>query len=564
LNTIIENVKLQITDVLENAIEAAIEKGEMESISDYIINLEEPREKANGDFSSNIAMLLTKQLRKPPRAIADTICSNIDISGTTIAKCEVAGAGFINFYLDSSWLYEALPAIEAQTNDYGKVDIGKGQKYMVEFVSANPTGPMHMGNARGGALGDCLSEVLLWAGYDVTREFYLNDAGNQIEKFANSLEARYLQIWKGEDVISFPEDGYQGDDIKDHAKVFSDINGDKYVNTTAEERRNALVDYALNKNVDALKEDLANYRINFDVWFKESALYESGEVDRVIEAFKNSGYTYELDGALWFKTTEFGGDKDDVLVRSNGIPTYFTADVAYHRNKFVTRKFDRVITILGADHYGHVARMKNSLTALGIDKDKLDIIIIQLVRLMSGGEVVRMSKRTGKSLTLNDLLDEIGIDAARFFFNTRGADTHMDFDLDLAVSQSSENPVFYVQYAHARICSILRLLEEENVSVKGVKDIDLTLLKEQQELDLLKKLIDLPEEIKAAALALEPNRLTRYCIDLSALFHAFYGACKVRSEDAKLMDARIKLVDSVRIVLANVMRMLSVSMPEKM
>ena len=564
MNTIIENVKSQIQDMLNNAIKSAIAKAEIENISDYNINLEEPREKANGDFSSNIAMLLTKQLRKPPRVIADIICNNIDISGTAVSKCEVAGAGFINFYLDNSWLYAVLDAIEAQNIDYGKVDIGKGQKYMVEFVSANPTGPMHMGNARGGALGDCLAEVLSWAGYDVTREFYLNDAGNQIEKFANSLESRYLQIWKGDDAILFPEDGYQGEDIKDHAKAFSDINGNRYVDLDGNERRNALVEYALGKNVEALKIDLANYRINFDVWFKESALYESGEVDSVVEAFKESGYTYELDGALWFKTTAFGGDKDDVLVRSNGIPTYFTADVAYHRNKFVTRGFDRVITILGADHYGHVARMKNSLTALGIDKEKLDIIIIQLVRLMSGGEVVRMSKRTGRSLTLNDLLDEIGIDAARFFFNTRGADTHMDFDLDLAVSQSSENPVFYVQYAHARICSILRLLKDENVLVKAVKDIDVTLLKEPQELELLKKLADFPEEIKAAALALEPNRLTRYCIDLSALFHAFYGACKVRSEDTSLMDARVKLAECVRIVLSNVMRMLSVSTPEKM
>ena len=525
--------------------------------------MEEPREKANGDYSTNIAMLLAKPQRKAPRIIAEAIVKNIE-KGGIIEKCEVAGAGFINFYLNNSWLWPVMKEIEIQKENFGKVNIGKNQKYMVEFVSANPTGPMHMGNARGGALGDCLAELLKWAGYDVTREFYINDAGNQIEKFANSLEARYLQIYLGEDKVEFPEDGYQGDDIKVHAKEFSKIHKDEYVNKTSQERRDALVDYALEKNITALKTDLEHYRIFYDVWFRESTLHESGAVKEVIELFKKSGHTYEKDGALWFKSTDFGEEKDNVLVRANGIPTYFAADVAYHRNKIETRGFDKVIDIWGADHYGHVARMKNALYALGIDKNKLDVIIMQLVRLMQDGEIVRMSKRTGKAVTLNDLLEDTSIDAARFFFNMRQADSHMVFDLDLAVEQSSENPVYYVQYAHARMCSILNLIKQDGYDVQNYDSLDVSQLNTPQEIELLKKLSQLPEEIKAAALAYEPSRITRYCVDLEALFHAFYNACHVRVENRALALARIKLVDSTRIVLKNVLSMLSIGAPAKM
>ncbi len=562
--TIIEKVKLQLTDALLKALKTAQEKGELTEAADVSVNIEQPRDKNHGDYSSNLAMVLARGQKKAPRMVADTLIRCLDTSGTCISRCEVAGAGFINFYLDKSWLYPVIAAIQAQGGAYGKSDMGKGKKYMVEFVSANPTGPMHMGNARGGALGDCLAELLRWAGYDVTREFYVNDAGNQIEKFANSLEARYLQIYLGEDAVAFPEDGYQGADITQHAGDFAQIYKDKYVGTDTAERKEALVRYALEKNVAALKKDLGTYRINFDVWFRESSLYESGEVAQTIEIFKNNGHTYEKDGALWFRATDFGEEKDEVLIRANGIPTYFAADVAYHRNKILARGFDKVIDIWGADHYGHVARMKGALKAVGIDPEKLDVIIVQLVRLISAGEVVRMSKRTGKAVTLNDLLDEVSIDAARFFFNLRQSDSHLDFDLDLAVEQSSENPVYYVQYAHARICSILALLESEGVSVPDAAHLRLDLLGEPQELELLAKLAELPDEVKAAALSYEPCRLTRYCIDLAALFHSFYTACRVRCEDKDLTAVRLKLCDCVRMVLANVLAMLSITAPERM
>ncbi|MBQ4160281.1 MAG: arginine--tRNA ligase, partial [Clostridia bacterium] len=513
---LIEQLRMDLKAKIENAYHAAYGEGELP----VEIQLEEPREKANGDYSTNVAMMLARALRQPPRAIAEAIVSKLDL-GTNIAKCVVAGAGFINFYLDKSWLYPVLAEIEEKQNDYGKINLGQGKRYNVEFVSANPTGPMHMGNARGGALGDCLAALLEWAGYDVTREFYINDAGNQIEKFANSLNARYLQIFKGEDAIAFPEDGYQGEDIKVHAANFAEINGDKYVAADERERKDALVAYALELNIDALKTDLEKYRIYYDIWFRESGLHNSGAVKETINLFVENGHTYEKDGALWFKATDFGEEKDEVLVRANGIPTYFAADVAYHRNKIEERGFDKAINIWGADHYGHVARMKNALGAIGIDGDKLDVVIMQLVRLMQDGEIVRMSKRTGKAVTLNDLLEDTSVDAARFFFNMRQADSHMVFDLDLAVEESSENPVYYVQYAHARMCSILSLLASEGVEVLPTSEIDLSLLGEPQELELMKKLADLPQEIEVAALAYEPSRLTRYCVDLAAVFHTF-------------------------------------------
>lgn len=435
---------------------------------------------------------------------------------------------------------------------------------MVEFVSANPTGPMHMGNARGGALGDCLASVLEYAGYDVTREFYINDAGNQIEKFGNSLNARYIQQLQGEDAIAFPEDGYHGEDITDHAKAFIALYGDKYLACGEAERKAALVDYALEKNVTALREDLERYRIVYDVWFRESELHKSGAVQEAIALLKENGYTYEEDGAVWLNCEKMGLEKNEVLVRNNGIPTYFAADIAYHMNKLKTRGFDWAINVWGADHHGHVARMKKALDAVGADGSRLDVVLMQLVRLMKDGEVVRMSKRTGKAITLSDLLEDISVDAARFFFNMRSAGSHLDFDLTLAAEQSNENPVFYVQYAHARICSILRLLEEEGVRVLPYAQIRPELLKEEAELDLLKKLSDLPGEIESAARALEPARITRYVMELAACFHTFYTACRVKVEDRDLMNARLKLIDSTRIVLKGVLTMLKITAPEKM
>lgn len=561
--TIIESLREELIEKTKTAFGEAVAAGELDAAEDFEVYLEEPRDKANGDYSTNLAMTLTKKLRKPPRVIAQAIAERIQLGGS-IEKCEVAGAGFINFYLNDTWLLPVIRAVEAQGADYGRSDMGAGRKYMVEYVSANPTGPMHMGNARGGALGDCLASVLDWAGYDVTREFYINDAGNQIEKFANSLNVRYLQIYLGEDAVAFPEDGYQGSDITEHAQAFAKIHGDKFVETDEQKRKDALVGYALEKNIDSLKSDLEKYRIYYNVWFRESELHNSGAVADTIELFKKSGHTYEKDDALWFRSTDFGEEKDNVLVRANGIPTYFAADVAYHRNKIEERGFEKAIDIWGADHYGHVARMKNALTAIGIDADKLDVIIMQLVRLMQDGEIVRMSKRTGKAVTLSDLLEDTSVDAARFFFNMRQADSHMVFDLDLAVAESSENPVYYVQYAHARMCSIISLLKEEGVTVKKADELDLSLLKEPQEKELLKKLCDLPEEIKSAALSYEPSRITRYCIDLASMFHTFYSHCHVRQDNEALMNSRLKLVDSVRIVLKNVLTMLSIDAPERM
>ncbi len=561
-----EDMKDKIIGKIESAFEAAIADGEFESTDVNVkemIKLEVPKDKQHGDFACNIAMMLAKALRKAPRQIAEAVVSRI-ATDEDVKKVEVAGAGFINFYLTPNWLYKTMEEIEKQGKDYGKIDIGKGKKVMVEFVSANPTGPMHMGNARGGALGDCLASVLEYAGYDVTREFYVNDAGNQIEKFGNSLNARYIQALKGEDAIEFPEDGYHGDDIKEHAKAFIEINGDKYLEASEEERKAALVDYALEKNVEALKTDLEKYRIYYDIWFRESKLHESGEVMDAIKQLTDNGYTYEEEGAVWLNCEKMGLEKNEVLIRKNGIPTYFAADIAYHMNKLKTREYDWAINVWGADHHGHVARMKKALDAVNINSDRLDIVLMQLVRLMQDGEVVRMSKRTGKAITLSDLLEEISIDAARFFFNMRSAGSHLNFDLTLAAEQSNDNPVFYVQYAHARICSIIRLLEEDGIKPVSYAEIKPELLTDETELALLKRLADLPEEIRSAAEALEPAGITRYIMELATDFHSFYNSCRVKGEDKELTKARLKLIDSVRIVMGGILGMLKITAPEKM
>ena len=563
---IYEAMKNKISDKVAGAFSAAVEAGELPAAEVNVadmIKLEVPKDKQHGDFACNIAMMLAKQLRCAPRQIAEAVVSRIDCD-EDIAKTEVAGAGFINFYLTPNWLYSTMEQIEKQGTDYGKIDMGKGKKVMVEFVSANPTGPMHMGNARGGALGDCLASVLEYAGYEVTREFYVNDAGNQIEKFGNSLNARYIQALKGEDAIEFPEDGYHGDDIKEHAAKFIELNGDKHLECSEEERKAALVDYALEKNVTALREDLKKYRIVYDVWFRESKLHNDGEVVAAIEKLRENGYTYEEDGAVWLNCEKMGLEKNEVLVRKNGIPTYFAADIAYHINKLSTRGYDWAINIWGADHHGHVARMKKALDAVGESGDRLDVVLMQLVRLMQNGEVVRMSKRTGKAITLSDLLEDISVDAARFFFNMRSAGSHLDFDLTLAAEQSNDNPVFYVQYAHARICSILRLLGEEGIKVLPYSEINASKLTDEAELTLLKKLTDLPDEIKGAAEALEPARITRYLMELATDFHSFYNSCRVKGEEDELMAARLKLIDSVRIVMKGIMTMLKITAPEKM
>ncbi len=551
--------KSQIYNAAMEAAKAAYPEIE---IPDFTIEV--PKDKGNGDYAINLAMMLARAAKSAPRAIAENIVANLKADELGATKIEVAGPGFINFYLDKSYLYNVIAEIEEEKEAYGNVNVADGKKVVVEFVSANPTGPMHMGNARGGALGDTLSNVLSRAGWDVTKEFYINDAGAQIDKFGRSLDARYIQLLKGEDAVEFPEDGYQGDDIRVHAQNYIDKYGDILLDKEEQERKDQLVAYALPLNIAALQETLTKYGINYDVWFYESTLHNGGSVTETLEKLKKSNITYEKDGALWIKSTEFGSEKDDVLVRANGIPTYFAADIAYHRNKLEERGFDLAINIWGADHHGHIARMKGAMEAVGISGERLDVLVIQLVRLMRNGEVARMSKRTGKMITLADLIDEIGVDAARFFFNMRAAGSHMDFDLDLAVSQTNENPVFYVQYAHARICSIIRILEESGVKVPAVSDIDASLLAKDEEIELLETLARLPEEIKASAESFDPSNLTHYLIDVASHFHSFYNACRVRDEEENLMCARLKLIESTRIVIKNVLDILGVSAPEKM
>ncbi|AZT89886.1 arginine--tRNA ligase [Caldicellulosiruptor changbaiensis] len=560
---LVKFAKDQIKDTIEKAINTCVEKGIFQ-LNDVVppIMIEKPKEKAHGDFATNIAMELTRKLKKNPREIAQNIVDNIDLTNTLIEKVEVAGPGFINFFFKKEWLYKVVDVILSEGDGYGRVDIGNGKKVMVEFVSANPTGPMHMGNARGGALGDCLANLLKWAGYKVTKEFYVNDAGNQIEKFGQSLEIRYRQL-KGEN-IELPEDCYHGDDIIERVKEYLNENGDDLEGLPSEEKRRKLVEFALKRNIALMKEHLQKYGIEYDVWFHESSLYESGEVYETIEDLKKHGFTYEKDGAVWFAASKLDENlKDEVLIRTNGIPTYFAADIAYHRNKFEKRGFDIVIDIWGADHHGHVPRMKAAMKALGIDPERLVIILMQLVRLVRGKEIVRMSKRTGKAITLIDLIEEIGKDAARFMFNTKSADTHIEIDLDLVTQQTLDNPVFYVQYAHARTCGILRALSEEGIVLNRDK-IKLELLQQEEELELLKKLLELPEEIEIAARNLDVSRVTKYLLDLASIFHAFYNACRVKNEDEELMHTRLSLVECVRIVIKNVLTLLGVDAPEKM
>ena len=564
MKNITETIRRQIKEAVLEAIGRSAEKGELPVMEVADIVIEIPREKGHGDFSTNAAMQLAKAAKKAPRMIAETIIKNIDLKDTYIVEVTCAGPGFINFTLDVNYLYDAMRIIKEEREQYGRINLGNGRKVMVEFVSANPTGPLHMGNARGGALGDCIASVLDAAGYAVTREFYINDAGNQIEKFGISLEARYIQLIKGPDAVEFPEDGYHGEDITEHMREFVALHGDKYIDMPSEERKKVFVDFALPKNITRIREGLESYGVNFDIWFRESTLHDGGAVTETIELLKRNDCTVEKDGAVWLKGSVIGSDKDEVLVRNNGIPTYFAADIAYHRNKFETRGFEWVINLWGADHHGHVARMKAAMAAIGVNPERLDVVLFQLVRLYRNGEIARMSKRTGKSISLMDLVDEVGRDAVRFFFNTKASGSHLDFDLDLAVKQSNENPVFYVQYAHARICSMLKLLESEGITVPEAGGIKFGLLDKQEELDLMKKLSEYPDEIRISAETLEPSRLTRYVLETAASFHSFYNACRVRGEEEELLKARLVLVDCTRIVIRNVLDLLSISAPERM
>ena len=562
MSQLVEKTQNFIKEAVVAAINTAIKKGELPEgeLPEFII--EKPSDKKNGDFSTNVAMAGARVFRKAPPLIAKSIVENLELENSLIEKAEIAGPGFINFYLSQKYYSEIVCDVINKGEDYGKSDYGKDKSVLVEFVSANPTGPMHIGNARGGAIGDCLAAVLEYAGYDTKREFYINDAGNQIEKFATSLEVRYLQLC-GKD-IEMPEDAYHGADITEHAKNFFDENGDKYAESDSTERRKALVDFALPKNIEGLERDLKKYRITYDKWFRESTLHADGSVERVISALREKGVTYEQDGALWFKASEYGNDKDIVLVRANGLPTYIVPDIAYHYNKLITRGFDKAIDVLGADHHGYIARMKAALTALGIDASRLDIVIMQMVRLVSNGETIKLSKRSGKAITLNTLLEEVPIDAARFFFNLREPNSHFDFDLELAAKQSSDNPVYYVQYAHARICSIIRKAEEQGVVLKKPEDINLDLLESDEERELISHLSKLTGEIVSAAKQYDPAKITHYVIDLATLFHKFYNAKRVVVEDEELMQARLCLCTAVKDTIKNILTMLKIDAPQSM
>ncbi len=556
-----ENIKERVTSQLEKAAQAAKAVGELnfEELPSYV--LEEPRERQHGDLATNLAMVLAKQAKRSPRDIATILIRNLDTTGTWIESSEIAGAGFINFRLDPLWLTDVINEVTKAGEHYGQVDIGKGQKVQVEFVSANPTGLLHMGNARGAALGDSLASLLSMAGYEVTREFYINDTGNQIHNFALSLESRYLQRL-GQD-SPFPEGGYHGEDLIDTVKGLIAKVGDKYLSVEPGLRREFLVRYALEEKMQDIRETLKAFGVEYDVWFNEQSLHDSGAVRSTLEELEKKGYIYEKEGALWLKSTLFGDEKDEVVIRSNGTPTYFAADIAYHRNKF-ERGFTRVINIWGADHHGHVARLKGAMSAFGYDKDNLQVILMQLVRLIQNGEVVKMSKRSGQYITLRELMDEVGKDAARFFFSLRDPDSTVDFDLDLAKAQSSDNPVYYVQYAHARMCSILRQAEELGDNGNPPSEEDLKLLNSTEERDLLKKMADLPSEVIVAARLMEPHRLARYVLDLAGLFHTFYNSQRVLVDDESLRKARLSLVGAVKQIISNVLGILGVSAPERM
>ena len=562
MTNLIKDASDQVRELVLNALGECISEEIFPAEPIPAFNVEIPADPKNGDMSTNAAMVCARAFRTAPRKIAEAICEKLYLKGSYFEKCEVAGAGFINFFFSSQWFSKVVTSVISDGENYGSTDFGEGKKVLVEFVSANPTGPMHIGNARGGAIGDCLSAVLDKAGYEVAREFYVNDAGNQIEKFKTSLEVRYLQIYKPK--TEMPEDAYLGEDIINHAKNFAEIHGDKYVNADSEERRQALCDYALPINIANLEKDLGTYRITYDKWFRESTLHNDGSVDDIVEKLKESGYTYEQEGALWFKSSELGDEKDRVLVRANGIPTYFVPDIAYHYNKLVTRGYDTSIDVLGADHHGYVPRMKAALTALGVDSNRLDAVIMQMVNLVRNGEKYKLSKRSGKAITLSTLLEEIPIDAARFFFNLREPDSHFDFDLDLAVSQTSQNPVYYVQYAHARICSVLRKMDEEGIKIEEPTADTLANLTAPEEKELIKYMATLPNVINESAKNYDPARITRYVIDLATMYHKFYTNCRIMGEETSIMQARLSLSLAVKQVIKNILDMLKITCPESM
>ena len=579
----VNEAKSEIKEIIMSAMGVLVSEGKIAAEPLPAFQVTVPNDSAHGDLSANVALVCAKALKTNPRALAQQIVDAAILDGTSFDKIELAGPGFLNFFLGKNWFSGVVSNTLSLGADYGKTDLGAGKKVLVEFVSANPTGPMHIGNARGGAIGDCLTSLLQTAGYTADREFYINDAGNQVAKFGKSLSLRYLQICGeagqkvaaecGDDMEKFtmavysdtetfpmPEDVYLGQDIIEHAKNYYDINGAVLADKPEEERAKALVDYALPLNEERLETDLLKYRIKYDNWFKESSLHNSGAVTEVIEHLKAGGHTYEHDGALWLKATELGGEQDFVLLRSNGFPTYIVPDIAYHYNKLVTRGYDKAIDVLGADHHGYVKRMRICLKAMGIDEKRLDVVMCQMVNLVRDGEVVKLSKRSGKAITLTTLLDEVPIDEARFFFNLRSADTHLDFDLDLAVEESSKNPVFYVQYAHARICRLLEKMAESGAKYNG-EPLSFT---EETELALIRKISELPELVNEAASEYSPFKMTKYVYEFAQVFHKFYDTCQIKDAEESVKLSRLALCTAAKTVIANVLAMLKIDAPEKM
>ena len=594
----VNEAKEQVKEMIMGALGRMVAEGKVPAEPIPAFQVTVPADVSHGDFSANAALVSAKAFRSNPRAIAQMIADSIEFTGTAFDKVEVAGPGFLNFFVSADWFGDVVRHVNDLGADYGKTDLGAGKRVLVEFVSANPTGPMHIGNARGGAIGDSLSSLLQEAGYEVNREFYINDAGNQVEKFGKSLDLRYMQLCteagqalmaqhadmdeltkalydatvvadengeypedKKDCPFLMPNDVYLGMDIIEHAKNYYDLFGGAELSAKpAEERRKALIAYALPLNEARLETDLLKYRIKYDNWFKESSLHESGAVKQVIEKLKAGGHTYESEGALWLRATDFGGDKDFVLVRSNGFPTYIVPDIAYHYNKLVTRGYDKAINVLGADHHGYVQRMRICLAAMGIDDSRLDVVIMQMVMLVRGGETVKLSKRSGKAITLTTLLDEVPIDAARFFFNLRDANTHLEFDLDLAVEESSKNPVFYVQYAHARICRVIEKLAEDGIAYAG----GAVSYSEPAELALIRKIAEMPEMINDAAKGYDPSALTKYAFELAQAYHKFYDSCKIKDAESDVRLSRLALCSAARTALRNVLALLKVDAPEKM
>ncbi|WP_372633291.1 arginine--tRNA ligase [Cohnella sp.] len=557
--SVLEQLQLSVKEALADAALAAglvADKGELP-----VIALEVPKDKAHGDLATNLAMQLTKIAKRNPRQIAEAIIGKLEKGRAYIQSAEIAGPGFINFRLDKSYLYPVVGEALAQGDKYGYIDAGQGKKVQVEFVSANPTGSLHLGHARGAAVGDALCSVLSAAGYEVTREYYINDAGNQVNNLAKSLEARYRQALGQE--AEMPEDGYYGEDIVGFAKELAEEEGNRLLSLSDEERFSFFRRYGLDKELAKIKRDLARFGVRFDEWYSETSLYESGKVIEVLDALRAKGHVYDQDGAVWLASTTFGDDKDRVLVKNDGSYTYLTPDAAYHMDKY-KRGYDQMINIWGADHHGYIPRMKAAMAAMGNDPDKLTVLIAQMVSLFQNGEKVKMSKRTGKAITMEDLMDEVGVDAIRYFFTMRSMDSHLDFDMDLAVSKSNENPVFYVQYAHARICSIFRQAEEQGVAVRNWTEVDLTRLTAEQELDLLRKVGELPETIAEAARIYAPHAIIRYVYELASQFHSYYKAERVITEDAEQSQARLQLLAAIRIAIANALALVGVSAPDKM